>query len=80
MAVLTFAVFWNVVSAPLWLVLPGEIIDKGNRVALLGLLFPAIGLLLVCGPSSRSSAGGSSANRSSRWPPCRASSAASLPA
>jgi hypothetical protein len=28
-------------------VLPGEILDKGNRLALVGLLFPAIGLLLV---------------------------------
>ncbi len=47
LVVLAFAVFWNVISAPLWFQLPGEIIDKGNRWALLGLLFPAVGLFLV---------------------------------
>jgi len=41
------AAFWNLVSAPLWLVLPGEIVRKGNYWALLGMVFPAIGLLLV---------------------------------
>ena len=47
LAALTFAAFWNLVTAPLWLVLPGEILDKGNGWALLGLVFPAIGLLLA---------------------------------
>ncbi len=47
LAVLVFAVFWNLVSSPLWFILPGEILDKGNNVALLGLLFPAVGLLLI---------------------------------
>jgi hypothetical protein len=46
-AALLLAVFWNVVTAPLWLVLPGEILNKGHRWALLGLLFPAIGLALI---------------------------------
>ena len=46
-ATLLFAVFWIVVTAPLLLVLPGEILTKHNRVALLGLTFPAIGLLLA---------------------------------
>ena len=49
LGLLSFAAFWNIVSAPLWFVLPGEIIDKGNRFALLGLLFPVVGLLLVWG-------------------------------
>ena len=44
LAALAFAVFWNVVSSPLWLLLPREILDKGNRWALLGLVFPAVGL------------------------------------
>jgi hypothetical protein len=47
LATLIFAAFWNLVSAPLWFVLPHEIIEKGNLLALLGLLFPAIGLFLV---------------------------------
>ena len=47
LAALTIALFWNMVTAPLWFVLPGEILDKGNRWALLGLIFPAIGLLLA---------------------------------
>ncbi len=47
LAALTIALFWNLVTAPLWLVLPGEILDKGNGWALLGLVFPAIGLLLA---------------------------------
>jgi hypothetical protein len=44
---LSFAAFWNLVSAPLWFVLPGEIWQKHNYWALLGLLFPAIGIVLA---------------------------------
>jgi hypothetical protein len=44
LAALCLAIFWNVISSPLWLVLPDEIFHKGNYVALLGLVFPAIGL------------------------------------
>ncbi len=44
---LCVAIFWNVISSPLWLVLPDEIFHKGNYVALLGLVFPAIGLALA---------------------------------
>ncbi len=47
LSALVLAAFWNLVSVPLWLVLPGEIIRKGNYWAMLGALFPAIGLLLV---------------------------------
>ena len=47
-AAVLFAVFWNLVSAPLWFVLPGEIWQRHNYWALLGLLFPAIGLVLIC--------------------------------
>ncbi len=46
-ASLVIALFWNVVTLPLWFVLPGEIIDRRNGWALLGLIFPAIGLLLI---------------------------------
>ena len=35
-----FAAFWNLISAPLPFVLYGEVVDKGNWPALLGLLFP----------------------------------------
>ena len=47
LAALAMAFFWNAISSPLWFVLPGEIIDKGNRMALLGLFFPAVGLTFV---------------------------------
>ena len=42
-----FATFWNLISAPLPFVLYGEVVDKGNWPALLGLLFPLIGLGLI---------------------------------
>ena len=46
---LAFAALWNLVSAPLWFLLPGEIVGKGNRWALLGLIFPVVGLGLFAG-------------------------------
>ena len=39
-----FAVFWNLISAPLLLVIPKEVIEKDNKLALLGLMFPVIGV------------------------------------
>jgi hypothetical protein len=44
---LAVAAFWNVISAPLWFTLPGEIVGKHNWLALLGAIFPAVGLALV---------------------------------
>ena len=44
---LAFTTFWNAISAPLLFVLPGEVLDKGNRLALLGLIFPIVGLGLI---------------------------------
>lgn len=42
-----FAVIWNGISLPILFIVPGEVIDKGNTVALVGLLFPAVGLGLL---------------------------------
>ena len=42
-----FAVFWNLISAPLLLQVPKEFIEKDNKLALLGLMFPVIGLGLL---------------------------------
>lgn len=42
-----FAVFWNLVSAPLPFLLYDEIVRKENYLALLGLLFPVIGVVLL---------------------------------
>ena len=41
------ALFWNLISSPLWFVIPGEMLQKGNRLALFGLLFPLVGLGLA---------------------------------
>ncbi len=41
------AVFWNLISTPLLFVVPKEVLEKDNPLALIGLIFPAIGLLLA---------------------------------
>lgn len=42
-------VIWNSVSAPLWFVLPQEVLEKQNYIALIGLVFPLVGLGLLYG-------------------------------
>lgn len=42
-----FAALWNLLSAPLPFVIAREVLEKGNRLALLGALFPAIGVGLL---------------------------------
>lgn len=44
---MAFAVFWNLISLPILFFLPSEVLDKGNRLALLGLIFPLIGIGLL---------------------------------
>lgn len=39
-----FAVIWNLISAPLPFVIYGEVLDKQNYLALVGLLFPLVGI------------------------------------
>jgi len=42
-----FAAFWNLVSAPLPFLMFNEVVEKENYAALLGLLFPLVGIWLI---------------------------------
>ncbi len=41
-----FALLWNLVSLPLFFVIP-EALESGNKAALIGVLFPAVGMILL---------------------------------
>jgi hypothetical protein len=42
-----FAAFWNAISAPLPFVIYPEVVEKGNLLALIGLMFPIVGAGLI---------------------------------
>ncbi len=44
---IVFAAIWNIVSSPLLFILPNEIVEKRNYPALLGILFPVVGIGLM---------------------------------
>jgi hypothetical protein len=48
-----FAAFWNLISAPLPFVLYEEVVNKGNTIALVGLIFPVVGVGLLWWAISR---------------------------
>jgi len=49
-----FAAFWNLISLPLPFLIVDEIVDKGNTMAAVGLLFPLIGIGLLVWAIARS--------------------------
>jgi hypothetical protein len=42
-----FAAFWNAISAPLPFLIYPEVVEKGNLLALIGLVFPVVGAGLI---------------------------------
>jgi hypothetical protein len=64
------AVLWNLISTPLLFILPREARESENYLALIGLIFPLVGLGLLVWAGRRSFAGRSSATVSSRCRRC----------
>jgi hypothetical protein len=48
-----FAAFWNLISAPLPFLVYSEVMEKDNKAAMLGLLFPLVGLGLLAWAAQR---------------------------